>query len=212
MDEKHMIWLIIAFIIGFFLKYIIENLVCKNVCPLVEGIPEAEEQQAGYEEYEDMEKERLRMRTAFSGESPDAVAADLTAARKAEEKLAKELQAERERRLNAGGVRLAEQGRRQEARRAWEAAAPQRAKELEAERAAEAVRADAAHLKLMRELAVEKAKSDDLEVRTLNARDAVIGVQHWIDDSGNIVNNAPPPIVLTEEQEEMAFAYDQSRL
>ena len=37
MDEKHMIWLIIAFIIGFFSKHIIQNLVCKNLCPLVEG-------------------------------------------------------------------------------------------------------------------------------------------------------------------------------
>ena len=32
-----MIWLIIALLIGFFSKHIIQNLVCKNACSLVEG-------------------------------------------------------------------------------------------------------------------------------------------------------------------------------
>ena len=89
------------------------------------------------------------------------------------------------------------------------AGAPHRAKEAAAAAAERERLADAAHLKLMRELAVEKAKSDDLEVRTLNARDEVIGVRHWIDDSGKIVNNAPPPIVLTEEQQQIKYAWDQ---
>ena len=46
MDEKHMLWLIIAFILGFFLKHITQNLVCKNVCPLVEGTTEADRRAA----------------------------------------------------------------------------------------------------------------------------------------------------------------------
>jgi len=48
MDEKHMLWLIIAFILGFFLKHITQNLVCKNVCPLVEGTTEADRRVAAY--------------------------------------------------------------------------------------------------------------------------------------------------------------------
>jgi len=37
MDKKRLLWILIAFLIGFFLKFIIENLVCQNMCPLVEG-------------------------------------------------------------------------------------------------------------------------------------------------------------------------------
>ena len=37
MDDKLMLWLLIAFIIGLFIKYIIEDMVCKDMCPLVEG-------------------------------------------------------------------------------------------------------------------------------------------------------------------------------
>jgi len=38
MNEDDLIWIVIALLIGFFSKHIIENLVCKNVCPLVEGV------------------------------------------------------------------------------------------------------------------------------------------------------------------------------
>ena len=38
MEETHFLWLIIAFILGFFSKHIIQNLVCKNACSLVEGL------------------------------------------------------------------------------------------------------------------------------------------------------------------------------
>ena len=100
MDEKHMIWLIIACLIGFFMKFITLNLVCKNVCPLVEGDTEAD-QLADYEEYEDMEKERLRMRTAISEKDPEIEAEEAAEAAEAAEEAWEAWEIERDRVWNS---------------------------------------------------------------------------------------------------------------